>query len=56
MRRSSEAIFRDGKTDHIGRPSANGVQALFANHLMLQGTETSVVVNDKEKGKHELFR
>ncbi len=31
------------------RPSADGFQEQFANHLMLHGTETFFVVNDQEK-------
>jgi len=49
-------IVRHCITNHEDRPSAKGVQAQFANHLMLQMAETPFVVNDKEKGNHELFR
>ncbi len=49
-------IVREGITNHKDRPSVDGFQELLANRLMLQLTETSFVVNDKEKGNHELFR
>ena len=49
-------IVRDNITNHKDRPSADGFQELLANHLMLQKAETPFVVNDKEKGNHELFR
>ena len=37
-------------------PSAKAVQADLANHLMLLWTETSRVVNDKEKRQQDCCR
>ena len=38
------------------RPSADACQKEFANYLMLQGTETFHVVNDKEKQEQRFLK
>ena len=55
-RRSSELTGRHQLTENKEWPSADGLQGQFANHLMLQQKETSVVVNDKEKRRLDFRR
>jgi hypothetical protein len=52
MWRSSEPNWPMSNAKKEQRPSADGRQRLFANHLMLQRTETFFVVNDKEKNRN----
>ncbi|WMJ75355.1 hypothetical protein RCC89_19800 [Cytophagaceae bacterium ABcell3] len=40
---------KEAMNQEMNRPSADGCQKQFANHLMLHWAETSFVVNDKEK-------
>lgn len=52
MRSSSEQNGRHNQWGAKGWPSADGLQGLFANHMMmLHGRETFCVVNDHEKRK-----
>lgn len=51
MRSSSELNGRHNYRGVKGWPSADGLQGLFANHMMLHERETFCVVNDHEKRK-----